>query len=268
MEGYTRTIVWVHGGGCDGCSMSVLGATSPRLEELLAGALSRSRIELVHPYLTLDAGSAYTDRLEAARAGALDPFVLIVEGAMFDQSLAGEGSFSRLGRRAGVAVPPEDWVTDLARAAEVVVAIGTCATWGGVPAAAGSITGATGVPALLGEDYRSNAGLPVINVPGCAVSGDAVLEALQYLMLHLDGVVPFDHDSLGRPAWLYADETPLRRARAGHGDRRSGEALTAPCPVPRRGWINRLGGCAAVGGECVGCTRPDFPDRTLPLVVG
>lgn len=45
-----------------------------------------------------------------------------------------------------------------------------------------------------------------------------------------------------------------------------GAGLTAGCPVPTRGWINRLGGCRTVGGACNGCTRPDFPDRTLSLL--
>lgn len=186
---------------------------------------------------------------------------------MFDQSLAGEGRFSRLGERDGRPVTVEQWVADLAPAAEVVVAIGTCATWGGVPAAAGNVTGAMSLGALLGERFRSRVGLPVVNVPGCAPSGDAFLETVQYLVLHLEGVVPFDMDDLGRPRWLYAEETPLRRARVREFDREPAAPLTAPCPVPQRGWINRLGGCAAVGGDCNGCTRPDFPDRTLPLVV-
>lgn len=264
--GNAVTVVWLHGGGCDGCTMSMLGATSPRLEELLAGALSRSDIRIVHPHLVLEAGRHYVERLERARRGELDPYLLVVEGSMLDQSRAGNGSFSRLGQRDGAPVTIERWVHDLATGAEVVVAIGTCATWGGIPAATGSVTGATGVGTLLGEGFSSRAGLPVVNVPGCAPSGDAFLETLQYLVLQLEGVVPFDVDELGRPRWLYAEETPLRRARVRGVSREPDEPLTAPCPVPQRGWINRLGGCAVVGGDCNGCTRPDFPDRTLPLV--
>ncbi len=262
------TIVWLHGGSCDGCTMSVLGATSPRLEELLGGALSRSHLELIHPHLALDAGEAYVGRLDQARRGELGEFILVVEGTMFDQTRAGSGRFSRIGTREGVAVSVEEWVSDLAAGAQAVVAIGTCATWGGVPAAAGNVTGGMGVGALLGAGFRGRTGLPLITVPGCAPSGDAFLEAIQYLILHLEGVVPMDLDDSGRPRWLYAEETPLARVRTPGAQREPAETLTAGCPVPQRGWINRLGGCATVGGDCIGCTRPDFPDRTLPLVVG
>jgi hydrogenase small subunit len=261
------TIVWVQGGGCDGCTMSVLGATSPRIEELLAGTLTRSPLEIVHPHLALDAGDAYVAGLEAVRQGEASPFVLVVEGSMFDQSLAGDGSFSQLGVVDGQPMTVERWVEDLSARADVVVAIGTCATWGGVPAGHGNVTGAGGVGDLLGADFQSRAGLPVVNVPGCAPSGDAFLETLQYVLLHLDGVVPLDLDEEARPRWLYGEQTPLRRVRAGDVPREPSEPLAAACPVPSRGWINRLGGCAAVGGACNGCTRRDFPDRTLPLLV-
>jgi hydrogenase small subunit len=260
------TIAWLHGGGCDGCTMAVLGATSPRLEELLAGRLTRSELRIVHPALSLDAGDAYVADLEAIRAGEVSPVVLVVEGSMFDQRLAGHGSFSQLGRRAGRPVTVEEWVSDLSARAEAVIAIGTCATWGGIPAAAGNTTGATGLGGLLGPDFRSRSDLPVVNVPGCAPSGDGFLETIQYVLLHLEGVVPLDLDDEARPRWLYGEETPLRPVRTARLTDGEQAELTAACPVPARGWINRLGGCAVVGGACNGCTRHDFPDRTLPLV--
>lgn len=244
--------------------MSVLGATGPRLEELLTGHLTVvPRIELVHLALALD-GHEYLARLEAAARGALDPFLLVVEGCFFEQPE--NGYFSGLGERDGP-VPVSEWVERLVIRAAAVLAIGTCATWGGVPAAAGNVTGAKSVNDLLGPSFVSRSGLPVVNVPGCPPSGDAFIEVLSYTLLHLDGTVPLDLDGLGRPRWVYAESTPVHPVLQTTGDELDADEQ-ADCPVPRRGWINRLGGCSSVGGSCVGCTRPDFPDTTLPLARG
>ena len=259
-------MAWIGCGGCDGCTMSVLGATSPTLEELLTGDLTDvPSIDLIHPVLSLESGSAYVSRLEDAVMGRLDPFLLVVEGSLFDEELAGEGCFSGLGGRGGQPIAAEEWVRRLAPRAAAVMAIGTCATWGGIPAAAGSVTGAMGLGSLLGRDFRSREGLPIVNVPGCAPSGDAFVETLASVFLHLAGLVPLELDELGQPRWLYSSATPLKSQelawtpRVVPGD-------TAMCPVPERGWINRVGGCAVTGGACTGCTRADFPDRLLPLV--
>lgn len=258
-------VLWLECGGCDGCTMSVLGATGPRLEELLAGGMTRRQIELIHPALALDSGASFVETLERAARGELDPLVLVVEGSLFDEELAGEGYFSALGTRDGEPVTVPERVREIAPQAAAVVAIGTCATWGGIPAAAGSVTGAMGLGELLSPDFRSRAGLPVVNIPGCAPSGDAFVEALSYVVLHLEGLVPLDLDDLGRPRWLYSTPTPLVSQRLPDGAGRA-SGVDADCPVPTRGWINRLGGCAALGGACNGCTRRDFPDATLPLV--
>src|SRR5262245_56188873 len=38
------------------------------------------------------------------------------------------------------------------------------------------------------------------------------------------------------------------------------------CNVARRGWINGVGGCPNVGGTCIGCTMPGFPDKFMPFM--
>src|SRR5205823_3141319 len=95
-------------------------------------------VTLVHPTLSLASGVAYRALLDEAAAGSLGPFVLVLEGSVLDESRAGEGSFSRLGEDAGRPLTIAAWIDRLAPRAEAVVAIGSCATWGGVPAAAGN----------------------------------------------------------------------------------------------------------------------------------
>ena len=242
-------IVWISTSGCEGCTMAMLGATAPRIEELLAGSLTHiPTIELVHSLLAFDAGDRFIASLDRAGRGALDPFVLVVEGAPLDHRLAFGGLFDRLGPK-----PPEEWIRDLAPRAAATMAIGTCATAGGIPAAAGSVTGAMSLSTFLGEEYLSTSGLPIVNVPGCAPQGDAFIEALSYVFLHIGGRVPLDLDSRGRPRWLFDESTAVTNSDPL-------APLLADCAVPSRGWINRIGGCASVGGSCVGCTRSDFPD--------
>ncbi|MGD9765527.1 MAG: hydrogenase expression protein HypE, partial [Candidatus Binatia bacterium] len=38
------------------------------------------------------------------------------------------------------------------------------------------------------------------------------------------------------------------------------------CNVPKRGWIGGVGGCPNVGGICIGCTMPGFPDKFMPFM--
>ena len=142
-------ILWMAGASCDGCTMAMLGATAPSLEDLLLGRVPDApRIALLHPVLALESGAAYRAQLEQAADGNLAPFILVLEGSVLDESRAGAGSFSRLGTSAdGQPLTTASWLNRLAPRAEAVVAIGSCATWGGIPAAAGSYTGALGLEA-------------------------------------------------------------------------------------------------------------------------
>jgi hydrogenase small subunit len=38
------------------------------------------------------------------------------------------------------------------------------------------------------------------------------------------------------------------------------------CNVPKRGWMDGIGGCPNVGGICIGCTMPGFPDKFMPFM--
>ena len=71
-----------------------------------------------------------------------------------------------------------EWLDRLAPKATAVVAVGTCATYGGIHAMAGNPTGAMGVPDYLGWDWKSKAGLPIVCVPGCPIHPDNLSETL------------------------------------------------------------------------------------------
>lgn len=264
------SLVWIGGASCDGCTMGVLGATEPSLEALLLGRVPDAPdITLLHPALALESGEAYRAQLERAAAGQLTPFILILEGSVLDESLAGLGSFSRMGVDAdGRPLTTAKWIDRLAPHAEAVIAIGSCAAWGGIPAAAGSPTGAMGLESYLGRDFRSRARLPIINIPGCAPPGEAFMETLVYVCLHMARLVPLDLDDEHRPRWLYNESAHPLPPRADYLPAQAYDVADRPavgCPVPTQGWMKGIGGCARVGGCCIGCTGRDFADRYLAL---
>ena len=242
-------LIWLGGGSCEGCTVAVTGGARPSLEELLAGSIPGvPKVELIHSDFSAESGTEWIQNLVMAERGELDaPYFLTWEGSVMDESLAGTGHWSGLGRdpETGEQLTSCDWLDRLAPGAAAVIAIGTCATWGGVPAAQGNPTGATGVGAHLGAEYRSVLDFPLINLPGCAPAGDNYLETLVKLLYFANGLGPrLELDGLGRPAWLF------RRG-----------PLSVECNMDERGAIDGFGGCLKLGGVCIHCTMPDFPDQ-------
>ncbi len=289
-------VFWLAGMSCDGCSVSVLGASNPSVEAMVVGTIPvLPHVVFHHPMLAEEAGSDFMGPFREAVEGTLGaPYMMVVEGSIpDDQTLERAGQFSGLGvgadwpRGSSSSRGPEqplrasDWIWALAPGAAVTIAIGTCATWGGIPAAAGNITGSMGLMDYLGADYRSARGLPVVNVPGCAPVGDNFTETLAQLLQYLEGIAPLpDFDDLGRPAWMFEETVHRHCPKAGYyeegvfseepGDDQCLVEIgcwgpVVQCNIVERGAINHMGGCMVAGGACIGCTMPGFPDKYSPF---
>ncbi|HXV65209.1 MAG TPA: hydrogenase expression protein HypE [Vicinamibacteria bacterium] len=281
---------WLAGMSCDGCSIGVVGATSPSAEMLMAGTIPGiPKVVLHHPVLAVEAGEAFVENFRMAERGELGlPYVIIFEGSVPDERIASKngGYWSALGAEPlpdgqQKPIPTAEWLSRLAPKAAAVIAIGTCATWGGIPAAAGNPTGSMGVMDFLGADYRSDLGLPVVNIPGCSPIGDNFTETVAAVLLFLQGHGPLpEFDELGRPAWLFQQTVHQRCGRAGFYEEgtfadRYGQkeclveigcwGPVVQCNITERGAINHMGGCMNTGGICIGCTMPGFPDRFAPF---
>jgi hydrogenase small subunit len=284
-------VFWLAGMSCDGCTIATLGATEPSVEELIVGAMpGLPAIALHHYAASVESGDAFTHALEEAESGELlSPFVVVYEGSIADETLTLEGepwaaegalpTWAPADQRRRI--PTTEWLRRLSPRAAAVIAIGTCATWGGIPASAGNPTGSMSVMDFLGIQYRSAFGLPVINVPGCAPLGDNFTETVATLLLFLNQKTPLpEFDKVGRPAWLYGDTVHRKCPRAGwyeegifakeFGDK---ECLVevgcwgpvVDCNITERGAVGHMGGCMVAGGPCIGCTMPGFPDKFAPF---
>ncbi len=285
-------VFWIAGMSCDGCSIAATGATNPSVEDLLLGRVPNlPKVILHHPVLNPGAGNELTRPMKKAVEGNLGaPYVVVLEGSVpDDQAFPTElGYFSAMGA-GGFDDDSEtdqpnrvtDWLWKLAPGAAAYVAIGTCATWGGIPAAAGNITGSMSLTDFLGKDYRSALGVPVVNVPGCSPVGDNFTETVAAVLLFLQNLAPVPKfDELGRPAWLFEETVHRHCPKAGYyeegvfaeepGDN---ECLVeigcwgpvVQCNIVERGAINGMGGCMVAGGACIGCTMPGFPDKYSPF---
>ena len=194
--------------------------------------------------------------------------MLVVEGSVANEEINGEGHWSGFGVDAeGQPITASTWIDRLAPRAAVVMALGTCAAYGGVPAMRNNPTGAMGLRDHLGHGFVSRRGRPLINLPGCPVQPDAITETLQRIALEIAGVSPpTELDDQGRPLWLFeqtAHETCDRAGLAEHG--RFAETLAD------HGTCLAKVGCAGPGGQVqragarLGQRRRRLPQRRRHL---
>ena len=210
--------------------------------------------------------------------------MLVLEGSVPNERIKEEGYWAALGTNpdTGQPITTNEWIDRLAPKALAVVAAGTCATYGGIHAMQGNPTGCMGLADYLGWDWKSKAGLPIVNVPGCPVQPDNFMETLLYLLYQVAGLAPMiPLDDQLRPKWLVRAHRarrlrPRRLLRAGQFAEEYGtpECLVklgcwgpvVNCNVTKRGWMAGIGGCPNVGGICIGCTMPGFPDKFMPFM--
>jgi hydrogenase small subunit len=279
-------VLWITAGlGCDGDSVSITAASNPSIEDVMLGAIpGLPKVHLHNPVLAYTVGDEFMEPFHQAVKGELPNFVLVVEGSIPNENLSGEGYWAAVGTdpKTGQPIKTTDWISRLAPKALAVIGAGTCATFGGIHAMKGNPTGCMGLNDFLGHDWKSKAGLPIVNVPGCPVQPDNFMETFLYLLRQLAGLapmIPLDHH--GRPTWLFGPTVHEGCDRAAYyeqadfaheyGSRKCLVKIgcwgpVVQCNVPKRGWISGLGGCPNVGGICIGCTMPGFPDKFMPFM--
>ena len=272
-------LLWLQSGGCGGCSLSLLGAEAP---DLLT-SLEAAGIELLwHPALSEATGADLVAILEAVAAGETALDILVLEGAV----MRGPGGTGRFHMLAGTGRSMMWWLERLAGKARHVVAVGSCAAYGGISAAGGNAAEACGLQyeggergGLLGEDFRAAGGLQVVNVAGCPTHPNWVTETLAQLAL--GGFGDTDVDDLGRPR-DYADHlvhhgcprNEFYEYKASAEKPSDGGCLMehlgclgtqAHADCNTRLW-NGEGSCLRGGYACINCTAPGFEEPGHPFL--
>ena len=279
-------VLWITAGlGCDGDTISITAATQPSLEDIVLGGIPWiPKVNFYNPCLAYTNGDDFLERFHRAAAGDPSPFILVIEGSIPNENNKAEGYWAALGTdpKTGQPILTCDWIDRLAPQAWAVVAAGTCATYGGIHAMAGNPTGAMGILDYLGWEWKSKFGIPIVCVPGCPIQPDNLSETILYLLWQAAGIAPMiPLDEAGRPTWLFGNTVHEGCDRAGYYEQGdfaseydSPKCLVklgcwgpvVKCNVPKRGWTGGVGGCPNVGGICIGCTMPGFPDKFMPFM--
>lgn len=275
-------LIWLQGQGCTGDTVSLLSAREPSLVDVLTGILPEVKdIKLAyHPTVMTPWGETALSVLDDAKEGKLDPFVLVLEGAVPDEEKAQKmgGFYCGVGEKDGKLITITELLNNLKDKAAVAVAVGSCAAFGGIPGGHPNPTGAKSLSEFSGKEYKSGLGLPVINLSGCPAPGDTTIKALAYLVLVARGVATVipELDEHNRPVFLYGEVAHHLCPRAGslaHGkfSKNFGEehcmgllgckGIITHCHVPRDGFTAGYNGCPTTGAPCIGCTEPGFPDK-------
>jgi len=259
-QGLKPSVIWLHFQECTGCTESLLRTSHPHVAEVILDLISLD----YHETLAAAAGHQIEASLHQTMASRKGEYICVVEGAIPEKD---GGIYCKIGDRTAIEI-----LQEVAADAAAVVAIGSCASFGGIPASPPNPTGATGAPMIL-------EGTPVVTIPGCPANPYNFLGVvLQFATL---GTLP-ERDDLGRPKFAYGRTIHEDCPRRAHFD--AGRfALQFGDEGHRNGYcLYRLGckgpathaNCSiqhfcevpgawpiGIGHPCVGCTEQQLAFR-------
>ncbi|WP_298754678.1 hydrogenase small subunit [uncultured Arcobacter sp.] len=254
-------VIWIELQDCAGNSEALLRSSAPTVDDLLFDVLSLE----FHETIMAASGHQADAQLEDAIEHFKGKYLLFVEGSI---PMAMNGQYGTIGASGETF---HEHLMRLSKDAAAVVAVGACATFGGIPAAAPNPTGAVGVMDLV-------KGKPVINIPACPANpANMVGVVLHYV---LTGQIP-ELDSLLRPKFAFGYRIHDNCERRAHFD--AGEYVEEfGDEGAKNNWCLYKVGCKGpmtfnncsiiryneganwpigVGRGCIGCSEPDFWDK-------
>uniref|UniRef100_UPI0040489131 hydrogenase small subunit n=1 Tax=Aliarcobacter sp. TaxID=2321116 RepID=UPI0040489131 len=254
-------VIWIELQDCAGNTEALLRSSAPTVDDLLFDVLSLE----FHHALMASAGHDAEHQLEDAIDHFKGKYLLFVEGSI---PTGMNGNYGTIGP-AGETF--QEHLIRLAKDSAAVVAVGTCATFGGVPAAAPNPTGAVGVMDLV-------KGKPIVNIPACPANPANMVGVILHYVL--TGQIP-ELDSLLRPKFAFGYRIHDNCERRAHFD--AGEFVEEwGDEGAKHNWCLYKVGCKGpmtfnncsivrynegtnwpigVGRGCIGCSEPDFWDK-------
>jgi len=252
------SVIWLSFQECTGCTESLTRSHAPTVESLIFDAISLD----YHHTLQAAAGHGAEEARMAAMEENAGEYLLVVDGSI----PVGNPAYSTI---AGIS--NLDMLKETAANAFAIVAVGTCAAFGGLPHADPNPTGAVAVSDIITDK-------PIINVSGCPPIPVVITGVLAHFLTF--GAIP-ELDALGRPAAFFGQNIHDRCYRRPFYER--GQfAETFDDEGARKGWcLYKLGckgpttynACATLkwnagtsfpiqsGHGCIGCSEPNFWDK-------
>ena len=251
------SVIWLSFQECTGCTESLTRAHTGTIESLIFDSISLD----YHHTLQAAAGHAAEEAREAAMEENFGKYLLVVDGSI---PLDNPGYSTIAG------ISNYDMLMETAKGAAAIIAVGTCATYGGIPHADPNPTGAVSVGDLIKDK-------PIINVPGCPPIPVVITGVLTHFLTF--GSIP-ELDHIGRPKVFYGQSIHDRCYRRPFYDKGL-FAETFDDEGAKKGWcLYKLGckgpttynACATTkwnngtsfpiesGHPCIGCSEPDFWD--------
>jgi hydrogenase small subunit len=264
-------VIWLNGSSCTGCSVSFLNFVSDSAPHDVAEVVTDAVDLVYHATLMALAGDPAASVLTRAQNDG--GYILVLEGGV---PTAFNGHACVVYSLNGEEITYMQAVTDLAERAAHIVGVGTCASFGGIPAAGPNPTDVVSIAELTGR--------PVVNISGCPANPSWVVWALVQLITgqavdldedgrptalynrDLDGIVAPDlvHDKCPRNIFVNPNAPPEAtqfgqdgRCLIGLGCR--GPATKARCDKSWNGVPGQGTWCIGVNAPCHGCTEKTFP---------
>jgi hydrogenase small subunit len=256
VSGQARAL-WLQAMSCSGCSVSFLNADSPGPVEILTDVVSL----VYHQTISAAQGDDVEKLIERLRE--MGDYYVVLEGAiplnMPEACLMG-------GKSAATVLPP------ILKQAKAILAVGSCATFGGIPSAEGNVTSADSVRAFMQRE-----GIPIegrlVNCPGCPAHPQSIVGTLAYI---ISKGYPKVNKELLTPEMFFKhsvhDECPRfhywekKIFAEKFGDEGCLFKLGCLGPLshthcPRSQWNGGVNWCVRAGAPCNGCTSETFAKR-------